>query len=101
MARNREERYADAARLIDDLERYLADEPVGAYRARWWERVSRWARHHRTTVASAAVALVLIVAGGVGGLFLWQKTEHLREQQSAKYLDELQRSAADAEVSAL
>jgi eukaryotic-like serine/threonine-protein kinase len=101
MARSRDERYAEAALLIRDLERYLADEPVAVYRGRWWERASRWARHHRTAVASAAVALVLVVAGGVGGLFLWQKAEHRREQQTEKYLTELQRSAQNGEASAL
>jgi tetratricopeptide (TPR) repeat protein len=47
------------------------------------------------------VALVLGVAGAVGGLFLWQTEEHRREQQAAKHLTDLQRSAEDGEAFAL
>jgi tetratricopeptide (TPR) repeat protein len=101
MARRREDRYAEADVLIRDLEHYLADEPVATYRGSWWERLSRWARHHRTAVASAAVALVLVLLGAVGGLFLWQEAEHRREQQAEKYLAELRRSSQDGEAFAL
>jgi tetratricopeptide (TPR) repeat protein len=101
MARDREHRYAEVALLVRDLEHYLADEPMVTYRGTWEERARRWARHHRTVVATAVVALVLGVAGAVGGLFLWQTEEHRREQQAAKYLADLQRSAVDGEAFAL
>lgn len=101
MARNRDERYAEVGPLIQDVERYLADEPVAVYRETLWERASRWARHHRTAVASSAVALLLLIASGVGGLFLWRETEYRRERQTEKYLADLQRSAQEGEASAL
>jgi eukaryotic-like serine/threonine-protein kinase len=58
MARAPEDRYARAADLADDVERYLADEPVSVYRDPLLRRISRWARRNRVW-ASAAVLSVL------------------------------------------
>lgn len=53
MARQPAERYGSANEMADDLERYLADESVMAYREGPGERLARWARKHRTTVRVA------------------------------------------------
>jgi hypothetical protein len=47
------------------------------------------------------VALLLLTAGGVGGLFLWREAEYRRERQTESYLTDLLRSAQDGEASAL
>ena len=52
------ERYATAAELAQEVQRYLADEPVQAFAEPWTTRVLRWARRHKTYVAAAAVLLV-------------------------------------------
>jgi serine/threonine protein kinase/tetratricopeptide (TPR) repeat protein len=59
-----EDRYAGPRALADDIEHWLADEPVSAYREGWSERLARWSRRHRTWVrgAAAAVAVGLIAA---------------------------------------
>jgi hypothetical protein len=44
LAKRPEDRYASAKALGDDVKRWLADEPVGAYRERWPERAARWLR---------------------------------------------------------
>jgi serine/threonine-protein kinase len=44
LAREPEDRYASAKELGDEVKRWLADEPVGAYRERWPERAARWLR---------------------------------------------------------
>src|SRR5262249_8363580 len=41
-----------------EVERFLADEPVAAFREPWPARLGRWARHHRPLVA-AVLALLL------------------------------------------
>jgi serine/threonine-protein kinase len=51
------DRYPTARELADDIERWLADEPVKAYREPWLDHMRRWARRHRPAVASI-VALV-------------------------------------------
>jgi len=60
-----EDRYPTARALADDIEHWLADEPVSACREPLHARAWRWARKHRTlTTAAAAVALV-VLAGSV------------------------------------
>jgi formylglycine-generating enzyme required for sulfatase activity/tRNA A-37 threonylcarbamoyl transferase component Bud32 len=58
-------RYATPRALAEDVEKWLADEPVSAYREPWTTRARRWATRHRTAVAAtAAAALVALAAGG-------------------------------------
>lgn len=64
MARAPEDRYASPKALADDVERWLADAPVSAYREPLFSSVLRWGRRHRsilvlTTIVSLASALVL------------------------------------------
>lgn len=56
-----EERYPSARALASDLENWLADEAVIAYRAPWNERLARWGRRHRSLVTGAAALLVTAV----------------------------------------
>ncbi|HEX3151671.1 MAG TPA: protein kinase [Gemmataceae bacterium] len=56
-----ENRYTSPKLLADDVECWLADEPVSAWREPWIVRARRWARRHRTGVTTAAA--ILIVAG--------------------------------------
>ncbi len=69
MARNPEDRYATTLALADDLEHWLADEPVSCYREPWTIRAARWARRHKTLVATGlgmiGVTLVALVVGNV------------------------------------
>lgn len=61
MARNFDERYASAADLARDVERWLADEPVSAYPEPWTLRARRWVKYHRLAVTGVAAALVVAV----------------------------------------
>jgi serine/threonine-protein kinase len=58
LAKKPGDRYATAKALADDVRRWLADEPVAAYREPLTVRAGRWARHHRTAVTVAAALLV-------------------------------------------
>jgi eukaryotic-like serine/threonine-protein kinase len=58
-----EERYPRAKALADDVERWLADEPVSALREPWTDRLRRWGRRNRTLVATAATAALFALAG--------------------------------------
>ncbi len=66
MALRPEERYASARALADDVEHWLADEPVTAYREPLLRRVGRWRRRHPATTATLLVTLLL-----AGGGWLW------------------------------
>ena len=62
-------RYATAAELADDLERFLEDRPIRARRPTLVELARKWARRHRPVVATGAAGLVAamaILAGSLG-----------------------------------
>ena len=63
MALKPEDRYATPNLLADDVEHWLADEPVSAYREPWTSQAARWARRHRT---AAAATLGLLLAATLG-----------------------------------
>ncbi len=69
MAFHPEDRYATANQLASDLERWLADEPVYAYREPFLDRVSRWTRRHRTLVYATTVLMVTALIGLTVGLY--------------------------------
>jgi serine/threonine-protein kinase len=61
MAKDRKDRYAKASELAQEVQRFLADEPVRAYREPARARAGRWARRHRSLVTGAGVLLVASV----------------------------------------
>jgi tetratricopeptide (TPR) repeat protein len=83
MALDPPDRYPSVEALAADVEHWLADEPVAAYREPLPARARRWARHHRTLVGGAAVLLVAAVIGLSVGAALLQRarseTEHQRK----------------------
>ncbi len=66
MALERSKRYAKAVDLAAEVRRWIADEPVTAFREPWPDRARRWSRKHRTLVTSAAAVLVSVLIGSVG-----------------------------------
>lgn len=85
LAHHPSERYATADALADDLEQWLADEPIAALPDSFAQRASRWSRRHRAWVRAGAgtlmvVSLVSIVAV-VAINMAWAETSYLHEQQ--------------------
>ncbi len=97
MARRTEDRYPSARALAEDLERFMADEPVSAFAEPLLGRVARWARKHRTRVAVAAVGLVLsTVSLGVGTVLIdRQRAEALSQKDRADRFAEEARGQRD------
>jgi eukaryotic-like serine/threonine-protein kinase len=60
MAKSREDRYATAQDMAEDLQRFLAGEPTRARRPGLIDRAGRWAKRHRWIVSTAACGLVLL-----------------------------------------
>lgn len=92
-----EDRFASAGALAEELQRFLADEPLTCWQGNWTDRLGRWVRHHQTFSSSIAVAaLVSIIV--LAGAFRW--VDALREEAESKA--RLARIAeADANRSAL
>jgi eukaryotic-like serine/threonine-protein kinase len=63
MALKPEGRYATCRALADDVERWMADEPVTAWREPFARRARRWARRNRTVVTSLTAAVLVALAG--------------------------------------
>jgi tetratricopeptide (TPR) repeat protein/tRNA A-37 threonylcarbamoyl transferase component Bud32 len=57
------DRYPSCRALAEDVERWMADEPVSAWAEPWTRKMLRWLTRHRTGVTAAAAA---VLAGVVG-----------------------------------
>jgi tetratricopeptide (TPR) repeat protein len=57
MMPNPQDRYVSPLALAEDIEHWLADEPVRAYAEPWTVRAGRWVRRHRTAVTGAVAAV--------------------------------------------
>ncbi|HXG10284.1 MAG TPA: serine/threonine-protein kinase [Gemmataceae bacterium] len=84
LAKKQADRYSSAAALADDVRRWLADEPVSAWREPWRARAARWARRHKTLVASASVLFLSAVVALAGGLVFLARSQAQIEAQRAR-----------------
>jgi serine/threonine protein kinase len=104
MALRPEGRYPSARALAADVERWLADEAVSAWREPWRMRAGRWARRHQTGVAACAAGLlVTVLAGGAGAWWLDRQRSEQRQavESTLEKAGELQREARWQEAAAL
>lgn len=62
-------RYASAAELADDLERWLRSEPVLARASTAWERGAKWMRRHPAKAALAVLVPLLLLVITAGSLW--------------------------------
>jgi serine/threonine protein kinase/tetratricopeptide (TPR) repeat protein len=87
MALKPEDRYGSGRALADDIERWMADEPISAWREPAFRRARRWARRNRTAVTAAAVAVLamLVGLGAVAGVQARANVE-LKKANNAKDL---------------
>ena len=92
LAKKPSQRYSGAAALADDLERFLDGRPITGRPVAAWERGWRWARRHPAS-ASLAMAVVVALAAGLGGL-LWHNA------RLAKVNEQLHLTVIEAEANA-
>jgi serine/threonine protein kinase len=91
-------RYATAAELADDLQRFLDDLPIHARRAGPTERLWRWSRRNPVVagLTGTVLALLLLAAVGFATAFgLVSRSYHSAEE--ARQQESLQRQAAEDE----
>jgi serine/threonine protein kinase len=101
VAARAEGRYATARMLGEDVTRWLADEPVTAWREPASIRARRWMRRHRTAVAVAVATLLAAVIGlaAVATVLAWANSE-LKQAKSdtEKALAQSEESRKQAEA---
>jgi WD40 repeat protein/serine/threonine protein kinase len=75
------DRYASPRDMADDVERWLADEPVVSYAEPFTARMRRWGRRHRALVMGAMAAIVVAATSStVAAIYL--KAANERERQA-------------------
>jgi tetratricopeptide (TPR) repeat protein/tRNA A-37 threonylcarbamoyl transferase component Bud32 len=92
MAIKPSDRYASPREMADDIEHWLADQPVAAYREPLLARFNRWGRHHRALVTGGiALLCTAFVALSVSTALLgraqletdWQREEAVAAKKVA------------------
>jgi serine/threonine-protein kinase len=83
MRRRAADRYPTPQPLAQDVERWVADEPVGVYREPLGARLGRWARRHKPLVAGVASLLVTAVVLLTVGLVAVRHEQRRTEQANA------------------
>lgn len=75
-------RYASARDLAEDLDHWLADEPVSALREALQARLGRWARRHKALVTgTAALLLTAVAALSLGVVLLGHANTQIQDQR--------------------
>jgi tetratricopeptide (TPR) repeat protein len=82
-----ERRYDSAAALADDLERFLAGQPIRARSIGPTARVWMWCRRKPGTASLVAVLLLSLVGGMAGITLQWRRAEAARKSAVASDLE--------------
>ncbi len=77
MALQPSDRYPSAKTLADEMERWLADEPVSAFQEPVTVRARRWVKQHPTIVTSTVVAMALGICAA--SIIAYQQGAHAKE----------------------
>jgi WD40 repeat protein len=81
-------RYGSAEKLAEDLEHWLAGEPIEARASSNWERVVKWVRRRPAVAAIAAISMLAAAALLAGGFWILQEHQ-ARALLSMKHQAEL------------
>jgi tetratricopeptide (TPR) repeat protein/tRNA A-37 threonylcarbamoyl transferase component Bud32 len=95
MAREPEGRYGRPRALAEDVERWMADEPVSAWREPMARRLGRWTRRHRPLVAGSAGLLAAATVGLATGALLLGRANVLIERGRLEALANLEKARAE------
>ncbi len=85
-------RYASAGELLQDVERWLAEEQVVAHRETFSERMHRWRRKNPNLISGVRAALIIGILGLCGGAIVMRNMNN-RLAQSNGELEEACRRA--------
>jgi len=92
------DRYVSVRALAQDIEHWLADEPVKAYPERRVERLSRWFRQHRTWTYASVTALVGVSVVAIGAAMIIEgarRGEEAARKEAETNFNSAQRAVED------
>jgi serine/threonine-protein kinase len=97
MAHDPADRYASAHELAQEVERWMADEPVRAHAEPVWAKAMRWMRRNRPLVAGVGALLLTALVGLAAGLYAvgMEQARTRHELNRAEANLELARKAVD------
>lgn len=98
LAKDPRNRYTTAQDMADDLRRFLDDQPIRAHRPRIAERLSRWSRRHRALVWSAAISMIVMLAGLLASTALALRAYQSEKQQRDIAAENAARAQTNYEV---
>ncbi len=79
MALEPKQRYARVRELAEDVERFLADEPVSSMKESWASKMLRWIRKHPTATAAVVTGVIVTSLGLIAfSSILGSKNQQLR-----------------------
>ena len=89
------DRYGSVRALMDDLECWLAHQPVSVRRDDWRHRSRLWLRRNALLAGAGTVVTVSLSLGLLASLWQWQRAQDAAQQseQVTQYLGELLSSA--------
>jgi serine/threonine protein kinase/WD40 repeat protein len=82
LAKAQEDRYASAAELAEDLERFARGEPVSVVPLTPIQSAWRWSKRQPKAAALVTLFLAWLLAGMTGIIWQWRKAERARAEQA-------------------
>jgi tetratricopeptide (TPR) repeat protein len=98
LEKDKQRRYASAADLGADIQRYLKDEPIIARPPSATYQLQKFARRHKALVAGVAAVFVVLVAGIIAST--WEAKRARRAEQAATAVDDFLQNDLLAQASA-
>ncbi len=91
MATQKTDRYSSVKHLVNDIENYLADQPVSAHPESLLTQTGRWMRGHRQLVRAASIAAIVGLIGLTIGIIMissaYQRADNARRISDAAKID--------------
>ena len=81
MAKKRYARYSSTTDLADDIQRWMAGEPVSAYDERLSQRLGRWIQHHQKLSQLIAAAVIISIVA-ITTLTISTRQNYIAAQQA-------------------
>ncbi|MFP6763055.1 MAG: serine/threonine-protein kinase, partial [Planctomycetaceae bacterium] len=95
MALHPDDRYQSVEELVQELQAWMADEPVLAWSEPWTVRTRRWVRGHQVVVGIAVTALLILAV--VSPVLTIQRSQYAAEQKESAVKETVLRRRAEKE----